>query len=137
MKKFKSIFIVVLLISAISLTTSAQKYSDVKIKTSAQSKLCKTNIENAIAYERGVKDCSLDLKSKVLTVKYKTKKNNADNIRKAVTKLGYDADGMCADAVAYNKLPKQCKKPVKKSNSKSYNCRHNCGSKAKSGCGSK
>ena len=126
MNTLKSLTIAVMLLMAFSFSTSAQKYSEIKIKTSAQSELCKTNIENAIAYERGVKDCDLDMKTKVLTVKYKTKKTSPKNLRIAITKIGYDADGMHADPKAYSKLPKECKKPVRKSH---RGCGHSCGSK--------
>ena len=59
---------------------------------------------------RGIKTAILNLEDKVLTVKFRTEKTDADKIRKAVSKLGYDADEVAADPEAYEKLPPCCKK---------------------------
>ncbi|OFY26952.1 MAG: hypothetical protein A2275_09645 [Bacteroidetes bacterium RIFOXYA12_FULL_35_11] len=82
----------------------------IKIKTSAICGMCKTRIEKAMAFEKGVKDVSLDDKTKVLTLVYKPSKTNPETLRNAVTKIGYDADDKPADPVAYDKLPPCCKK---------------------------
>ncbi len=129
MKTFKTVSIVTILVIAFSFASSAQGMKYVKIKTSAQSELCKTTIENSLAYEKGVKDVELDLKSKVVVVKYSDNKTNYDNLCTAITKLGYDADDLKADKEAYTKLPSECKPLTKKSD---------CGSKYnKKGCSSK
>jgi len=46
----------------------------------------------------------------VLTIKYKKGKNTKENLKIAVTKIGYDADEMPAKLKAYNALPACCKK---------------------------
>ncbi len=96
------------------LTLNAQqprKTEEIKIKTSAQCGQCKTRIETAMAYEKGVVKSKLDVDSKVLTVTYKVGKTSPDAIRKAVAAVGYDADDVMADAKAYKNLPPCCKKP--------------------------
>ena len=129
MRTLKTLSIVTILFFAFTTASNAQGLKYVKIKTSAQSELCKKTIENYLAYEKGIKDVELDLKSKVVTVKYLDKKTDYDVICEAITKLGYDADDKKADKDAYTKLPAECKKPlVKKSN---------CGSKFKSNCSHK
>lgn len=129
MKTFKTLSIVTILFFAFTVASNAQGLKFVKIKTSAQSELCKKTIENSLAFEKGVKDVELDLKSKIVTVKYSDKKTNYNQICEAITNLGYDADEKKADKDAYAKLPAECKKPpVKKSN---------CGSKYKSNCSHK
>lgn len=128
MRTLKTLSIVTVLFFVFTVASNAQGLKYVKIKTSAQSELCKKTIENSLAYEKGVKGVELDLKSKTVTVKYFDKKNNYDQICDAITKLGYDADEKKADKDAYSKLPDECKKPVKKSN---------CGSKYKSNCSNK
>jgi periplasmic mercuric ion binding protein len=82
----------------------------IKIKTSAVCDMCKEAIEKAMAYEKGVKSASLDLENKVLTVVYKTEKITPAQLRQAVSLTGYDADDVPANASAYSKLHKCCKK---------------------------
>ena len=91
-----------------------KKNVEIKIKTSAVCGMCKDRIEQGLAYEKGVKDASLDIETKIATVKYNPNKTNPDDIRKAISKLGYDADTISADKTAYEKLPACCKKDAAK-----------------------
>lgn len=84
----------------------------VEIQTSAICGMCKKRLEHDIAFEKGVKSVELDDETKVLTVKYKSGKNTKENIKKAITKVGYDADEMMAEQKAYDALPDCCKKDV-------------------------
>lgn len=90
--------------------TEKKKVKEIEIKTSAVCSMCKDRIEEYMAYEKGVKEAILDLETKVLTIKYKTQRTTPDELRKAVTKIGYDADDLEADPKAYEKLPACCKK---------------------------
>jgi periplasmic mercuric ion binding protein len=83
---------------------------EVKIKTSAICGTCKKAIEHDLRFEKGVKEVSLDLDTKVVTVVYNPNKTDEEKIRIAITKIGYDADSIPADSVAYSKLPNCCKK---------------------------
>ena len=94
--------------------SQGSKTETIKIKTSAMCNQCKDRIENGLAYEKGVKDVSLDVESKVVTIKYNTKSTTADVLRKKISKLGYDADDVAADKAAYEKLPPCCKKDAPK-----------------------
>ncbi|MES2779681.1 MAG: heavy-metal-associated domain-containing protein [Bacteroidota bacterium] len=85
----------------------------IHIKTSAVCDMCKETLEKAMAYEKGVKESNLNVDSKVLTVTFDTKKTTAEKIRVAVTKAGYDADGLTADTKAYEHLDACCKKGAK------------------------
>jgi periplasmic mercuric ion binding protein len=87
---------------------------ELKIKTSAVCGQCKDRIEQGMAFEKGVKDCVLDVDTKVATVKYNPSKTTPESIRLAISKLGYDADDIAADKAAYDKLPPCCKKDAKK-----------------------
>jgi len=110
MKKLISVLILSLIFFSVSVL--AQKKTEViKIKTSAQCEMCKTRIETALAYEKGIVNSNLDLENKVLTVTYKVGKTTPENIRKAINSVGYDADETLADAKAYAALPPCCKKP--------------------------
>lgn len=82
----------------------------IKIKTSAVCGMCKDKIESGLAFEKGVKDVSLDSETKIVSVTYKTAKTSPEKIRLAISKLGYDADEVPANVKAYEKLPSCCKK---------------------------
>ncbi|MEI7983612.1 MAG: heavy metal-associated domain-containing protein [Bacteroidota bacterium] len=91
-----------------------KKVEIIKIKTSAVCSQCKERIEGGMAYEKGVKDVSLDVDSKVVTIKYNVKSTTPDELRRKISKLGYDADSIPGDKVAYEKLPACCKKDAAK-----------------------
>jgi cation transport ATPase len=74
-------------------------------------KKCKARIEKALAYEKGVISSNLDLKTKEVTVEYNSQKTTPDNIRVAISKVGYQADDLKADPFAYEQLPPCCKLP--------------------------
>jgi len=114
--------IVIVLMIFFGLTAHSQNTDTLKIATSAQCGMCKDALEKAMAYERGVIESELDLSDKVLTVIYKTKRTDADKIRKAVSNVGYDADDIKANSRAYAKLPACCKKPGDPDRGSSHGC---------------
>ncbi len=87
-----------------------RKTAEITIMTSAVCGMCKDRIEHDMAFEKGVKDVNLDLKTKEVSIVYQTKKTDPDKLREAITEIGYDADDLEADAKAYEKLPACCKK---------------------------
>ena len=113
MKKVKAIVLpcIVLMLAMFTQTVQAQETTaELKIKTSAVCDMCKETIEKYMAFEKGVKKSSLDVDSKILTVTYNPQKTSPEKIRNAVSKSGYDADHVLADAKAYKKLDACCKK---------------------------
>ena len=108
--KMLSMAIIVLLISSTTFAQTKKGTEEVKIKTSAVCGMCKDRIEQNIAYEKGVKDVVLNSDTKVVTIKYNATKTNPDQLRAALSKLGYDADNVKADTKAYKALPSCCKK---------------------------
>jgi copper chaperone CopZ len=86
------------------------KVETVEIQTSAICGQCKERLEHDIAFEKGVKSVELNEETKVLTVTFKKGKNTKENLKKAITKIGYDADDMLADKKAHDALPKCCQK---------------------------
>ena len=114
MKKMISVLSVALMVFFSTSYSTAQEKSknaeEIKIQTSAVCGMCKDRIEHNLAYEKGIKNVSLDDETKVVTVGYSPKKTNPDEIRKAISKIGYDADDVAADPVAYEKLLGCCKK---------------------------
>jgi periplasmic mercuric ion binding protein len=112
----KSIKNIILVIAAILLPLSAvngqgSNIEKIKIQTSAQCGMCKEAIEETLAFERGVKKSVLIMKTKVVEVEYDKRRTSPEKIRKAISKIGYDADDVPADKKAYEKLEACCKKP--------------------------
>jgi periplasmic mercuric ion binding protein len=104
----------VLLFMTLKVFSMGDKNVEIKIKTSAVCGMCKDRIEQGLAFEKGIKDVNLDVETKIATIKYNPSKITPDEIRKAISKLGYDADDVLADKTAYDKLPKCCKKEAPK-----------------------
>ncbi len=86
------------------------KYESISVQTSAVCGDCKKRLEHEISFEKGVKSVELDNETKVLTIKFKKGKNTKEDLKKAITKVGYDADEMLADQKAHDALPKCCQK---------------------------
>lgn len=115
MKKlsFISIITILLVLFVLPLTAQEKKkknYEEVQIQTSAVCGMCEERIETNIAYEKGVKKVELNNDTKVVTIGFDPRKTNADSLRTAISKIGYDADDVPADPVAYLKLPVCCQK---------------------------
>ena len=112
----KTIAAILILVFIGSTNLFAQKHTQsISIQTSAQCEMCKTTIEKALAYEKGVVSSELNMETKEVSVKYKSKKTSPEKIRKALTEIGYDADDLTANKKAYSKLPNCCKKPEDRS----------------------
>ena len=86
------------------------KEKEVKIKTSAICGMCKARIERNLAFEKGVKESTLDVKSKIVTIKYNPAKTDVAKLKANISKTGYDAEEVMADEAGYAKLPGCCKK---------------------------
>jgi periplasmic mercuric ion binding protein len=113
MKNLIKILIISLsLILMMNTSASAQdkKNAELKIKTSAICSQCKDRIEQGMAFEKGIKDVNLNVDTKIATVTYNPARTTPLDIRKAISRLGYDADTIPADKIAYSKLPPCCKK---------------------------
>lgn len=112
MKTFQSLIALALLATLFQSAAFAQskepKVKTAEIKTSAQCDDCKERIEEAMAFTKGVKSAELDVETAILTVTYKTKKTGLNEIRKAVSEVGYQADDLPANSEAYKNLPECC-----------------------------
>ncbi len=106
-----------LILSLIALTimfkANAQKdakMAEIEIKTTVVCEMCEKNIKNYLVLEKGVKKVNVDLKTKIVKVKYNPEKTSPEKIRKAITNAGYDADDVPANKEAFDKLDDCCKK---------------------------
>ena len=86
------------------------KDKEVKIKTSAICGMCKARIERNLAFEKGVKEADLDVKTKIVTIRYNPAKTDVAKLKANISKTGYDAEEVPADEAGYNKLPSCCRK---------------------------
>ncbi len=84
------------------------KTETVIIQTNAECGMCKDRIEGELNYVKGIRFAELDVASKELTLKYNSEQISLDEIRKKVTEIGYDADGLKADPKAQTELPACC-----------------------------
>ena len=99
------------LIALLTVSTYAQKTpkkDTVVIHTSAQCGDCKTRIEEALNASKGVVFAELDLETKDVTIAFKPKKTNSNELSKVLTEAGYDANGMKANPKSVAELPKCC-----------------------------
>ena len=110
MRPIKMMFVLPILTG--SLTATAQKEpietakgNQIEIQTSAICEMCQHAIEYDLTFAKGVKEAELNLDNKVVTVLYNPKKTSPDEIRASITKVGYHADFMARDSIAYAKLP--------------------------------
>ncbi len=102
--------VAILILSATTLKAQDSTITELKVKTSAVCGMCKETIEEALAFEKGVKKSNLDGKSQIVTVTYNSKKTTPEKIRLAISNAGYDADDLPANPKAYKKLSACCKK---------------------------
>jgi len=76
-------------------------------------KVCETcglKMETDLYYEKGIKLVEYNEENMTISVTYLPKKTNPNKIRTAISKLGFSADDVPADPVAYEKLDACCKK---------------------------
>ena len=102
--------IIIILFSILTVNAWAQQET-VNILTSAscyEGVCCKERIEEELQFTRGVTAVDLDIESQVLTVTFKTKKTDANKLRKVISLLGYHADAIKANKNAHDKLPTCC-----------------------------
>jgi copper chaperone CopZ len=100
--------LIIFLLFFSELALSQKKFEEVIIQTSAQCGDCKERIESKLNYTKGVIFAELELESKKVTVKYKTKFITLLEIKKAIASIGYSADEIKAKEEDVLKLPKCC-----------------------------
>lgn len=108
--RWGSLVAAILILFSTSLKAQDSTITELKVKTSAVCGMCKESIEEALAFEKGVKKSNLDVKSQIVTVTFSSKKTTPEKIRLAISNAGYDADDVPANPKAYRKLSDCCKK---------------------------
>tara|TARA_B100000795_G_C22597617_1_gene359921 strand:+ start:185 stop:526 length:342 start_codon:yes stop_codon:yes gene_type:complete len=100
----------------LSTSTMAQnktkKVETIEIQTSAVCDMCKELIiDKNLVFEKGLKFAEMDVETGMLTVRYRNDRTSAEHIRNLISNLGYSADSVKADPIAYDNLHFCCKKP--------------------------
>jgi periplasmic mercuric ion binding protein len=117
----KSILKMMLAVSALFFATglNAQEKKTIQtatIKTAIycdHCKVCETcgpKFNQALLKEKGIQMVVLDDTAMTIKVTYNSKKTDLAKIKQAISKLGYDAEEVRADAAAYEGLDGCCKK---------------------------
>jgi copper chaperone CopZ len=70
---------------------------------------CVKNVENAVTRVSGVKEVKVDLKGKLVEVKYVPGTTSVPALEAAITDAGYDANDRKRSPEAYEKLDACCK----------------------------
>lgn len=115
MKNIKIVLVVLFTLTA-SVGFAQKKTEKAVIQTAFYCDHCKAcetcgqNFQKNMLKIKGVKMYELDEKAMTITVFYDPKKTDLETIRQGISILGFDADDLKADAIAYEKLDQCCKK---------------------------
>lgn len=101
---------IVLIVFLFGSLQSVAQSDTITIKTSAQCEMCKKTIEHELNFAKGIKSAVLDVETKEVVIIYNAKKTDANELRKVISNVGYDADALPANPKAYDKLHECCKK---------------------------
>jgi len=104
------IIITLLPVKSTNSKSTEEVTTDISLPT-IQCGMCESNISKALDKVKGVKNYSVDLDGKKVTVTYDDSITDISKIEKAITKAGYGANNKKADKKAYNKLNECCKMP--------------------------
>jgi copper chaperone CopZ len=89
--KFLAVIIVMIIPLAVNAQEKSKANETVKYKTSIDCAACVNTIMTNLPQEKGIRDVKCDLATKEVTVTYQKEKNNPEEIKKSIEKLGYTA----------------------------------------------
>lgn len=95
MKKLISALVAALAICAFSVSSEAkvkQEIKEVTYQTNLHCDKCAKKISENVSFEKGVKDLTIDIEKKTVTIKYDKAKTDAEKLAAAIRKLGYTAE---------------------------------------------
>lgn len=103
------IFMILFMSAFVMLAQNKKKVKEVNFKVDGVCTMCKTRIEEAALYTKGVKFAEWNKESKMLKVAFKTHKVDEKTIHQKIAKAGHDTEEVNAPEKAYAKLPGCCK----------------------------
>lgn len=71
--------------------------------------MCQKTIEMGLKKVSGVTHSAVDLETKITKIVFDKEKTDLSKIEKAISRLGYQANEILADPIAYEGLPGCCK----------------------------
>ncbi len=89
--KILAVIIVMIIPLAVNAQEKSKANETVKYKTSIDCAACVNTIMTNLPQEKGIRDVKCDLATKEVTVTYQKEKNNPEEIKKSIEKLGYTA----------------------------------------------
>ncbi|MBO4557825.1 MAG: heavy-metal-associated domain-containing protein [Bacteroidales bacterium] len=96
--KTRITLLLTLALIVISVNAFAQKkakkanFEEVTFVTSIDCKNCAKKCNATLPYEKGIKDCKVDLPTKTIYFKFDPSKTSKDKLAKAIERLGYTAE---------------------------------------------
>ncbi|MBQ9583537.1 MAG: heavy-metal-associated domain-containing protein [Bacteroidales bacterium] len=72
-------------------------YQEVTFVTDIECKNCVKKCQANLPYEKGIKDCKIDLATKTVYFKFDPKKTSKEKLAKAIERLGYSASEVQTD----------------------------------------
>jgi copper chaperone CopZ len=101
MKTIQKVLLTIIMAAVPFMLTGQSKdktTSTVKYATSIDCDHCVNKIMTNLPHEKGIKDVKCDLKTKEVAVTYQKDKNNPEQIKKSIEKLGYTAKEITAES---------------------------------------
>lgn len=95
--KAKATILMMALLMAFTVSAYAEKkdkqaqYEEVTFVSDIECKNCVKKCEANLPYEKGIKDCKIDLATHTIYFKFDPKKTSKEKLAKAIEKLGYSA----------------------------------------------
>lgn len=118
MKNVMTIVFFILFANGVNAQKKESKWKTIQIQTSVTcTDACgdfEDIVEDGLNYVKGVKYAEINRETKIVEVKYNSTKVSPDDLRKAISEVGYDADGVKANPEAVKKLPVCCRPDSKK-----------------------
>lgn len=104
----KVLLLILMAVMSLSLFAQQANVQKVTIKTNGTCEHCKKVMMDNVPQWKGVKECTYNLQTSEITISYDASKTSVSDLRTGISKLGYDADNVKADAAARAKLPTCC-----------------------------
>ena len=111
--------LLILFFSVSNQLIASAKSETIVIKTAIYCDHCKEcescggKIQRDLSFDKGILQVDIDEKEMTITVNYNSAKTNPDEIRKAMSNYGFDADSVKANPDAVAKLDECCLKKWK------------------------
>jgi copper chaperone CopZ len=109
MKRINVMMVAVLLSAAAFSQVKAVRVETIKVPN-AVCDLCKTRITDYLKRHDGVLEVTVYTRREEVKVKYVTDRINIEEIKTAISNLGYEAGDVPVNEDAYRRLPITCKK---------------------------